>query len=1190
MKKVKQRIISCLLAVVMIFSSVSFDVLSTPVSAADVGGITNKLFSVGFKFFAKALNKGLTGSESESAKKAAGLINSILLGGAGTTANKLAEITALCKQILAEVQKIEAQMNESFSLVEQMLGEQNAAAARKTQDDKWNEDIVNVIDKYNVSQALDQYLVYMDAAANYAENQSDAALKAEFERQKDILLQKFALMYSDKIPLDIISDSEKLQEYIFSDNLIDNAFINMIDELSSKLVKTNSSTVTLAETAAQTAEAYLPFSHQQYQFVYTIIDEQLMEINNCILLAAEYYDLQGDYILKKNGEDSDVHKGYLKLLDQLDTVIYGTGKNSAVSRIDTMLSAKMVISTNVQKSLDDYMRPEDAVSVNMQIQDYKESERIVSYDDYGKEVFYYDTVKKKYIDEYLKFNRVMVGDTIYYIIDPEQFEKTPLALSTSALEFKHNNSSAGDWHLTSMDFLNLVKAYSDGTNEFEVPYDTSAYDRLVSTNSFFVVGGVPKTYLQGYVPEPTDKNKTLYLLTSRYENTDFTFVWDTTYANYWMVEASKSFGTGSLTATKVKGDVLQPDHSGNDKRFSVILSQKSEVYQQPLTLSVPDAGVESASLTITPDTGDAIVINSGESKTVTSGEKLSVTVKMKDGTDGFTIKCIRDLDAFGSGEESEYEILGADDFDAVTPNADGSYTVDYIVPYTSAKIVVETQHDTVYDNGICTICGEYQSAEQNSDGCYEIGNAGQLLWFAEMVNGTAEHSVYDKQSSSAKAVLTADVDLENRVWNPINNFSGVFDGKNHTISGLWVPSTFPGYQGLFGSASGEIRNFTLEGKISASSFVSYIGGVVGHLNGGKVSRVISEVEISNGYNSKSIGGVVGYCAGEITNCAYVGKTNVSIATDVGGIAGTIDSSFSIVRKCFFYGSMTASATTGNVLRPYVYDHYGAIAGRVKSYSKIEDNYYIDNETRAFYIAKLSDSAAASVNYDTFRSGKLASTLNNGVTDGTQAWYQNIDNGSTLDRYPKISGGTVYRSADGGYTNITAGHGVTFSGIKLEDTYIKIELCSEDDDEYGLFSSELGSNIINAYRITVMDKDGNIIPSEKWNWKNIKISVPIANENVRLAMLDGNGKIVYCSADSFENGAGIFVIPSLSRIFVLCNRNKGEEKPDVDKEKPNTGDENPATGSSGTDIALAISIAAVSLAAIVVFGRERKHIG
>ena len=63
---------------------------------------------------------------------------------------------------------------------------------------------------------------------------------------------------------------------------------------------------------------------------------------------------------------------------------------------------------------------------------------------------------------------------------------------------------------------------------------------------------------------------------------------------------------------------------------------------------------------------------------------------------------------------------------------DGSFRLDL-----SAWAAEETEHtEHSYDNGFSTSCQALQPAEQNAEATYEIGNAGQLFWFAALVNGT----------------------------------------------------------------------------------------------------------------------------------------------------------------------------------------------------------------------------------------------------------------------------------------------------------------------------------------------------------------------------------------------------------------------------------------------------------------------
>ena len=112
-----------------------------------------------------------------------------------------------------------------------------------------------------------------------------------------------------------------------------------------------------------------------------------------------------------------------------------------------------------------------------------------------------------------------------------------------------------------------------------------------------------------------------------------------------------------------------------------------------------------------------------------------------------------------------------------------------------------------YEDGFCTLCGGYQPANLNGD-VYEIANAGQLFWFAALVNGDKTHAEFDSQNSAANAKLLNDITLnENvlnadgelngdgsglRVWTPMgsdsNRYVGTFDGNGHTIYGLISPA------------------------------------------------------------------------------------------------------------------------------------------------------------------------------------------------------------------------------------------------------------------------------------------------------------------------------------------------------------------------------------------------------------------
>ena len=107
---------------------------------------------------------------------------------------------------------------------------------------------------------------------------------------------------------------------------------------------------------------------------------------------------------------------------------------------------------------------------------------------------------------------------------------------------------------------------------------------------------------------------------------------------------------------------------------------------------------------------------------------------------------------------------------------------------------------------------------------YQIGTAAELYWFAGLVNGTL---VGVEKDASANAKLMNNITVNEGVldankafvsgkdfipWTPIGTsdvpYTGTFDGKGYTISGLYFNKPTSYYVGLFGciGANGKISN------------------------------------------------------------------------------------------------------------------------------------------------------------------------------------------------------------------------------------------------------------------------------------------------------------------------------------------------------------------------------------------------
>ena len=345
----------------------------------------------------------------------------------------------------------------------------------------------------------------------------------------------------------------------------------------------------------------------------------------------------------------------------------------------------------------------------------------------------------------------------------------------------------------------------------------------------------------------------------------------------------------------------------------------------------------------------AMLVFTSVNMTDVNAEETVVAVSENTAVDGTTgVEAEKDTesntgrpDVENSGAESsgvETTDLDAETADPDTETADGTHT---------------------YKNGFCTDdgCSAYEPAVlttgkydidangeiTDSDEAYEIGTAGQLYWFAGLVNGTLTDGT--AQNLKANAVLTADITVNEdllasiktdddgnvtngssfKAWRPMGmadengeftgHYKGIFDGNGYSISGLYVNrdeatadvnSRFKSSIGLFGYHDGVTKNLGILDSYMRGNYC--IGGICGYNDGGTIQNCYSAATVCG---DSYIGGICGRSRSNsiIENCYNAGYV-YGATRSIGGICGD---NYSTIESCYNIGIIEGNFMVGGIV-------------------------------------------------------------------------------------------------------------------------------------------------------------------------------------------------------------------------------------------------------------------------------------
>ena len=348
---------------------------------------------------------------------------------------------------------------------------------------------------------------------------------------------------------------------------------------------------------------------------------------------------------------------------------------------------------------------------------------------------------------------------------------------------------------------------------------------------------------------------------------------------------------------------------------------------------------------------------------------------------------------------------------------------------------------------------------KNSDGCYVIKDESDLYGFAAIVNGTDGFST----NTASCAYLANDIVVNENVlnqdgtlnvtdsagfarWEPINGFNGEFDGRGHSISGLYVKcdsvrnysEAFRGY-GFFGSVGVlgaekypvTVKNVGIEASyFETKGDYDKVGALVGIANGGGPSD--SYIEISNSYSTSTVnavsypGGIVGvigpYSDVVVENCYNTGSIEGK-HNKAGGLVGSVDYHANVnIANCYNVGTVVSYGAQRDE---------DALVGEVKSDFDMTNCYYLKvTAAKVLY--------GTSAELEQFENGDVAYALHN--AENGSIWGQNVGvdplpnfSGEIKNYPPEESSSSVTESSSSSVSNSSSSEAKSSSSVEAKSS-------------------------------------------------------------------------------------------------------------------------------------------------------------
>ena len=368
-----------------------------------------------------------------------------------------------------------------------------------------------------------------------------------------------------------------------------------------------------------------------------------------------------------------------------------------------------------------------------------------------------------------------------------------------------------------------------------------------------------------------------------------------------------------------------------------------------------------------------------------------------------------------------------------------------------------------------------KDAPQQKDGVYQIGTPAELAWFAEKAA---------QDSTDLKAVLTADLDLNNNVWTGIGGqtadtgFAGTLDGAGHTIKNLYLKNG----KGLIPYNKGTVKNLTLAGILKGGDETAALTGT----NAGTLEEITSNVTVTGGNKIAGIAGnntkdgVIKDChnTGAVTGESYAAGI---VAYNEGSVSGCSNTAVITARSTFAGG--IAAANTNAVKSEAANVSKSANSGHVIVSSSAERAY-------AGGVVGWNNASVSSL-YNTgnvvSRGGYVGGCLGCNTTGSTAKSLYNL--GDIAGSYADTETGEVFNVG-----------GVIGGGTAGTDCWYLSSLAIADADSSSANKADAG---------TIKNKAGNLASlagSKETLTGTVTLPEDVqAGETIKASYTDGNGQ-------------------------------------------------------------------------------------